>query len=336
MNDLEIREKEFDIYNDILKVFDIKNVEYQQFINSCQNMKEKEQKKIKQILNYFYSAKGEIIEINIKGRDQDYVFENSIKSLEVLFGFLSYVKLSFFRTYRYGENISVDNLDYIYYFILDDNEMLIPHNLHYAKYEINRKKPRNMLDLKIANQIDKFNEYLDFASEDKSKSKMWGYLEEFFRLYHKACYENNIDYSFLRFWMVSERIIKKINGRNKDEKLINTMSKILNTFYKWPVEKFIERRIEFLYNKRNTLVHEGNSKIITEEDRNLAKLISDCVLWFYINNYPKLNNIKEYNFYLQNFKQSPDDIKRYSDILKTISKERKYSDFYNVIQKWSE
>lgn len=301
----EGRKKEFQIYKNILNIFDIKPIHPNDFKNNLENIDKTNEKRIIALLNYFNSASSEIIEINIKGRDLKYIYEKINQKLDLLFGFLAFIKCSFWRFSSMG-NEPIYNLDILSHFVLNAQDNLIsPRNTFNVRHEINSNKPRWMLELKISENYDKYQHYIKFIDENKDKKSLWKHLNNFLQLYQKACNENSLDYSFLRFWMINESIIKKINGKTKDIELKRTMIKILSTFFEWPVEKFIEKRIDFLHDKRNLLVHEGNNQIINEEDRNLAKLIADTLLFFFIENYPKLNNLEEYKFYLQNSNKTP-------------------------------
>lgn len=301
----------------------------QNFIESYEKLNKDKIQNINSLLNLFGSIGGEIIKIAVIGRDLNYAINKIFPELELLFGFLSYVRFSFMKGYRwsYDGDYSIDKLDYISFFVLDDNGNIVSPLTDYTiRLTIRDWKNSKLVDLDIDRDPDRFKIYYDFAKEDKSnknKTKMWENLKEFLRLYHSACSEKNIDYSFLSFWMVSEKILKKINGKTRDQEILRIIEKILKMYYKWPVESFIEKRIKFLYNKRNKLVHEGNFHIISEEDRNLSKLIADCILWFYIDNFPLLNNMNEYKFVLQNLRRSSNEIERYSELLNMIAENKK-------------
>lgn len=41
---------------------------------------------------------------------------------------------------------------------------------------------------------------------------------------------------------------------------------------------YLSRRIDFLYDKRNELVHKGEVKRISDNNRNLSKLVADVLI----------------------------------------------------------
>ncbi len=52
-------------------------------------------------------------------------------------------------------------------------------------------------------------------------------LKEYLCLYYSASSENSLDYSFLKFWIVSEHIIKR-GGKQNDEQLLKSINKLHN------------------------------------------------------------------------------------------------------------
>jgi len=61
---------------------------------------------------------------------------------------------------------------------------------------------------------------------------------------------------------------------------------------------YSSKRVEFIYDKRNDLVHKGFSDRILDSDRNLSKWIADLFLIDTITNVKNLSNKKEYKKHL--------------------------------------
>jgi hypothetical protein len=281
-------------------------------------------------MNIFKNSYGEIIEISVQGRDYEFASQTANSKLNLFLGFLSLMRYSFIkRIDNSNEEKSIDNIKAQYAIVLEGKELIYPPTrympeeiLKSIKNEVSELRFISAIDLNIRNKSSIFDHYVTIiknVKNEKTKKKLWGCLEEFIRLYYDACTEKNLPYSFLKFWMIGEIIIKKISGKIKDDNLLRRLEKILTMFYK---DKFIENRIEFLYHRRNELVHRGNFELITQEDRNLSKIIADSVLIFFMGYLIDLNNLDEYNFLIQNIKKNDNEINRYSKVLEIIRTDR--------------
>ena len=146
----------------------------------------------------------------------------------------------------------------------------------------------------------------------KSKNKKIIYqINEYLILYYKASNEADLDISFLKFWTLSERIIK--NGIDRsDNYVINYMRKILK-HYKYP--KSYQMRIYYIKEKRNKLIHENISEI-TQNDRNVIKSVCDSLIWFLMEFEEYVKDMNEYEIFLNYFNQ---DNERLIEILKLIN-----------------
>lgn len=131
---------------------------------------------------------------------------------------------------------------------------------------------------------------LEKAFELKN-NRLYSQIKEYFCLYYVSSLENIIENSFLRFWSLSERIIKDIHGSSADKKLVEYMERVLIIGH-YP--KGIIKRINFLRIKRNELVHENIDGKITQSDQAIVKLISEMLILFLIHNSDKVNNLEDY------------------------------------------
>lgn len=328
----DIKKEELEVYLRILDIFKIKRIkELEDF--SFENSIETEKAKI--LMKRFSSEGLEIIEIAKKGRDFRYSLEKALENLELLFGFYSFVRKHFMSTEKLGySNHSIDELDYVASFVINDNEFVLNYsgelislgllNHDYLVSRIINFRKKELIDLKINYNKQKFIGFIDLFldSNFKDKVKLIKPLDEFLVMYHRACYEPTLDYSFLKFWMLSERISKRINGNLRDHELKKFIKKILITFFEERYESFIKDRVDFLYRKRNALVHEGKLNLISEENRNLSKSIADRMLFFYIGHIELFNNLEDYKFFVQNIKKEESRLKKDNEILKLIIDDR--------------
>lgn len=137
---------------------------------------------------------------------------------------------------------------------------------------------------------------------DKSK--------DYFRLYYEGIVETQVEMSFLKFWILSEKIYKGGEMIN-DEKIINLLKKLVGA-------KYTKERIRVLYKKRNAIVHEMNCNEITEGDRNLSKTLGESLLVLFIDPPAKFNNYSEFKFMLENLFLDKEDKKRRQSIIKKL------------------
>ncbi len=89
-----------------------------------------------------------------------------------------------------------------------------------------------------------------------------------FSLYYLAKSEKTLANSYIKFWTISELIIKSTGGKN-DDNVKKIMVQLLKKVVKLPIDEFLIERIEYLYNRRNDFVHEGKISKISLNDRDL-------------------------------------------------------------------
>jgi len=339
-------QKEFNIYRSILELFNIKRVTLEDYflnIDKKDKSETSDEKFIRKVLKAYESSWGEIIEINVKARDYGFAFKEANMILDLFFGFLSWVRYGFVTFQRYGYiEYSIEEINSISYIVLKNNKLFGPskfkeYHITSIMKDVNELSLSNVVDLKIREKDQKFRDFITIVNKiqkNRKKNKLWKILQEILRLYHAACTEKSLHYSFLKFWMVAEKILRKIRGRSKDEELLTIMAKVLKISVNLPIEEFIEKRIKFLYNKRNKLVHEGKFETISQEDRNISKLIADSTLRFYIDYLLTFQSVNEYNFLIQNISKNIEDIKRYSEILDFIEKDKEEEKILQIMKRW--
>ncbi|ADZ09377.1 hypothetical protein Metbo_1133 [Methanobacterium lacus] len=314
------------IYENVLKIFDIERVVIEKFtIDGAYE----DQSNLNKLMQIFKNSHGETIEISINARDFEFAEKLANSKLDLFLGFFSFMRYRFLKRIDFNDDKPIDKINAKSCIVLEGDKLIYPYlkyvperTLDSIRNEVNEVRFTNSIDLKIRYNLSYFEHYIELMKEtknDKSKKKLWKCLTEFLRLYYDACTEKNLPYAFLKFWMIGETIIKKISGKIKDENLLKRLEQVFKVFHN---DKFIRNRFKFLYLRRNELVHEGNFEQITYVDRNLAKIIADSVLLFYISYMNDLNNLAEYDFLIQNMNKSDNEIDRYSLVLKIISKNR--------------
>lgn len=96
----------------------------------------------------------------------------------------------------------------------------------------------------------------------------------------------------MKFWALSEKIIKDSAGQITDEKLVEFMEKIWN-LKRCP--EYMGQRIKL----RNNFVHESKHGEIIQIDRNVLKIIAEKLISFILEYMEVVNNFGEYSIILQ-------------------------------------
>lgn len=118
--------------------------------------------------------------------------------------------------------------------------------------------------------------------------------------------------SFIKFWSLSEKILKDICGDMNDNQLKKFMANILKGFNNF--ESMIDK-IDVIYKKRNSLVHENKHGDITQYDRILVKTIAEELICFLIKYLDDVNDIREYGIILDYYHKNDDYKKRVIELI---------------------
>ena len=127
-------------------------------------------------------------------------------------------------------------------------------------------------------------------SLSKKNSGIGEVFETSLGLYFEAISEKRLEFSFLKFWIVTERILKQGVERS-DRWICRFLKKLIK-------ERHMERVVDCLYKKRNDIVHEFQLYYISQHDRNLAKEIAETAILILINLPSKIDNIPDLKTYI--------------------------------------
>ena len=133
--------------------------------------------------------------------------------------------------------------------------------------------------------------------------------EDSLKLYFWAISEKQLELSFLKFWIVTERILKQ--GKRTDEWIRNFLEK-------WIKDKHLKRMAGVLHDKRNDLTHEFRADYISEPDRELAKDIAESMILFLINLPFKIDNLQDLRILIDNINLPKQDLKKQRLIISRI------------------
>ena len=231
-------------------------------------------------------------------RDYEFLKSKALNNIYSFFGYLTYIHRFNYNTEKWHINeITLDHR-------ITDLQInaLIGTNSNFEIYEIDRQYDiiSTAIEMDESKKID-FNNHMPCEYTllknvfELNKDSLYSELKEYFSLYYISSFENVIENSFMKFWSLSERIIKDIHGDMKDKKLVKYMMEILK-LRNYP-DKIIQR-VNFLKYKRNNLVHENIHGEITQSDQAIVKIMAESLILLLICYFNEVNSIENYkNFY---------------------------------------
>ena len=287
--------------------------------------------------------RGLLLEVNINSRSLAFAREKAVRKMEIFLGFLSFSQFylsntrSFYSSFQKDKKLEISSISSYIYFVFENRVELI-HPFYYvidlkgrkellSHWEMKKDEIiQSILELPSAT-IDSCSyviyELFNIFNDNNLEKKLKENLENSLILYYYACEEKMLDYSFLKFWMISELIIKKA-GSITDKTVATRMVSVIKSNVRLPTERFLDEEIHFLQRKRNALVHDGNISNISQYDRKLSKLIADSVLRLFIQWIPEIRDIHGFSFVLKNLRQDYDNLIQYSEIIKKMKTPDKY------------
>lgn len=244
-------------------------------------------------------------------RDVDLLKSDALREIYSFFGFLTYVnKFNKTTTKTHINELTLNNqisdLECNSLIVTDNQNKIIRYGVQNEIITHSKKINKSKIDKLPSNGLIK-----DFTKENKPKIS--DKIKENFYLYYLAANENILENSFFKFWSLSEKILKDIYGDMKDTALKKHMKNILKA-NGYP--KYLIRRIDVLYIKRNYFVHENKHGEITQYDQTLVKVIAERLIDFLISCIDKVKNINEYGVILNYYNQSPEYKERLISLVK--------------------
>lgn len=258
----------------------------------------------------------ELIEVGCDGlynsfEEWEFVEKEVSKKIGSFFGFITllniYSSSSYFSNINsYTQEYNLVNYAICSVFYLDGNNL--DNNIsqllnHYNINQIEDIKNKNFKKERFGSGFNIVPEDLisGYKKIDVNNIEIKRGIDEYFRLYYLAATDSNLGNSFLKYWALSENIIKKIRNDNDNDNHDLPIEEMQNLVKNSKNDFFGVTRIEILKNKRNKLVHNFIDEI-DESDRDLAKLISENAILFLIINFDveKTKEFKDYKEILEN------------------------------------
>lgn len=340
----EFLKNKHDTFGDILNIFGIRLVDSNDynFYNTEFIFGEfkDSKKRIKELMDYLRNPEefsGLIFEVNINSNGLEYARKEAVRKMRIFLGLLSFstyylsTSKSYYSRFSKDRKLEISNISADIYFVFENREnlispfyayinekgfkILLPDNIWQSKKEEFLNEIRKLPPANVDHcNITILEKIINIYEDNKLNTKLKNVLKDVLLLYYDACQEQMLDYSFLKFWVISELIIKKtenISDKTVSKKMLN----VLKSNIRLPTEKFLAEEIYFLQQKRNALVHEGQIEMISQNDRNLSKLIADSTLRLFIDWIPEIKEMNGFSFVLSNLRQSYDNLDQYSVIL---------------------
>ncbi len=285
--------KDNDKFKDTLKYFNLTIFDYSEY-----NF-ENDESLDDDIKNKFNNGSFLMLKYSNKGKDYEFIKNVALNTIYSFFGYVTYIHKFRISTEKFHINeITLDNkvtdLEINALIATDSNNKIFDIISQQDVIDTAIKLGKSKI-IKFDNQMGLFHTLLDDVCE-VDNDVLFNQLMEYFSLYYIASQESTIENSFMKFWSLSERIIKNIHVDIKDKKLVKYMEKLLLMF-NYP-EKIIQR-LKFIKHKRNILVHENIHGEITQSDQSIVKILSENLIGFLINYYGEVNNLQDYaRFYV--------------------------------------
>lgn len=301
--------------NNVLKLFDLSLID----ISEIERLLDSKTGKSKQDDEFseIEPSKEQILEIlkdysvilltEVNARSLYYADNQAHFRVKSFLGFLSFINTYLKETTYYGEfdDYSLSNFGFDIFIVIGFQNVISPTTIKLAFFE---SKPKESFEEK------KFD-FLKLVFGDLEKIRSDGLkniLKTAFSNYFGASTEKTLNYSFLKFWIIIEEMIKSGGSKTEDE--LNDIIKSLLP------EEILKKRVDNIQKTRNLLVHAGKSASTT--DKNLTKLFADLVLTDALHYMPKLKNKKQYDYYLSNLSKKPKNRKELIEVLKLLNSDK--------------
>ena len=267
-----------------------------------------------QPMQHKFQSKFIILEYTARGKEYLEMKHDASNKVKLFFGYLSFLHMYRKAPERWHVNElrlnhGISDLEISSIIELNLDNTLIDYDTSFDVIRTGRELEKSKM-IKFRNNNLKYDFY-EYLIQSKNK-KILKKIKEYLVQYYLASKETELNTSFIRFWSLSEQILKDIAGDMKYNKLVKYMEKVLK-YYGYP--KYIQNRITHIKDKRNGFVHR-NIDSFTQNDRNIIKTVADNLIWFVMEHDEIVNNMEEFQIILDNFNQ---DTERRIELLKLLN-----------------
>jgi len=255
-----------------------------------------------------------IIKCVFNGKDLNYLKKIVLKKVYSLFGLLTIMKYSNRRIIIYYSNqvetkynlVNYKILTSETYFEIEDNENYHKslENKYLFQYYIFNKK------IKIEKELVINDTYINKFKEISKNPNIYDKLTQYLFLYYKASIDETLEGSFIKYWILTEKIIKNMLGKMNSDKLMQYRKKVMKEYYK----PYLVNRLDELRVKRNDYVHELKNDI-NQSDCNLIRLVAETLIIDIFSEFDKVKKFNDYGLLLEfrNQKQKIKDITKFAE-----------------------
>ncbi len=225
-----------------------------------------------------------LLKADIKTKMRGYAHKEVINRVKSFLGYIVHMDKYLASSEYFGDfdEYNIINLNYGPILIIKDKMIKWPISGLEDKFKTKLNLPREVIsEKKFKIMMDVCEKFLKEIKKETLKNLLF----RSFSVYYAACSDKTLEYSFLKFWNISEYLIKS-NSSLTDSELLDVMKKFF--------QGYLYMRIDFIYEKRNDLVHKGFTESITDSDRNLSKLMADLFINDAVVQMKNFNNRKEY------------------------------------------
>jgi len=163
--------------------------------------------------------------------------------------------------------------------------------------------------------IGTFSEILESYNNIKYPSIV-EILESALTSYYEASIDEYMAYSFLKYWICIEFCLLKSEGITENEIIKRLKSMVI------PEDEYLKFRLDWLYKKRNNLVHKLDMNI-SQNERNLAKSISEALINFLLSNGNRFSNKNELNLFYKFIQEDNESLTTDKKVIYLIKEFRK-------------
>jgi hypothetical protein len=250
------------------------------------------------------------LEVSSFGRDFYVAWNNIQPSFNILRGIVDYIITTGYWTYNSGLKCRSIVPHPKYVFGLSNKE-----SKRYLEFMVNpgwnHKK-----DISKEQKVN-FNRLLKAVEHRPKDNSIQALISDSFRIYSNGMDELAVEFSFLRFWQLAERICFPYKEKTNKDDITTRLNYFSKTYF---IDK-LDPYILSLKEKRNELVHHGIDHI-TEDDLNFVKTLCEKIIQWIVTYKDTIKTKKHLDLFLRSRDISDADLFATQNILTFIKKYR--------------
>ena len=257
-------------------------------------------------MQHKFQNKFVILEYSARGKEYLEMKHEALNRVKLFFGYLTFLHMYRKAPKRWHINElrlnhGISDLEISAMIILNLDNTFIDYEESFDIIRTNKELEKSKM-VKFRNNNLKYDFYKHLIKSENKK--ILNNIKDYLMQYYLASKESELNISFIRFWTLSEKILKDIGGDMNYDTLVKYMKKVLK-YYNYP--KYVQNRIDHIKNKRNDFIHD-NIDNFNQTDRNIIKTVTDNLIWFVMEHDEIVKNMGEYQIILDYFNQDTERI----------------------------